>query len=251
VIPNLPNANPLQPLADRLNFADTPRPFKNPHFVSKLASRTASSTTTVVRKGVKQILTLERERLSGGDGFLTASQTQQKLRGQPIDPAGKRKATGTGYVRKPKGNVGNFKKGRLSNLVAGGSASGTTTPADGDESVADSRRTTPVDDEDEEMAAAVVPPGGLLGDGFDDITPKGEVITCESGQIMYWVTSSLLRSHPNSTTLTTTNEKVLRHHRSPRFIYRPTNQAALQRTGSMACSQGSGKLNPAQDCVYS
>jgi len=167
-----------------LNFADNPRPFKNPHFVSKLAARTASSTTTVVRKGVKQILTLERERLSGGDGFLTASQTQQKLRGQPIDPAGKRKATGTGYVRKPKGNVGNFKKGRLSNLAA--SASGTTTPADGEESVVDSRRTTPVDDEDEEMASAVVPPGGLLGDGFDDITPKGEVITCGSADVISW-----------------------------------------------------------------
>jgi len=105
---------------------------------------------------------------------LTASQTQQKLRGQPIDPAGKKKATGTGYVRKGKGNVGNFKKGRLSTLA--GSASGTTTPADGDESVVDSRRTTPVDDEDEEVPAPLE--NGLLGDGFDDITPKGEVITC-------------------------------------------------------------------------
>jgi INO80 complex subunit C len=164
-------------LADRLNFADLPRPFKNPNFVSKLAARTASSSTTVVRKGVKQILALERERLSGGDGFLTASQTQQKLRGQPIDPAGKKKATGTGYVRKGRGNIGNFKKGRLGNLV--GSASGTTTPADGEDSVMDSRRTTPVEDEDDELAVPLA--GGLLGDGFDDITPKGEIITCELG----------------------------------------------------------------------
>jgi len=164
-----------QPLADRLNFADLPRPFKNPNFVSKLAARTASSTTTIVRKGVKQILTLERERLSGGDGFLTASQTQQKLRGLPIDPAGKKKATGTGYVKKGRGNIGNFKKGRLSNLA---SVSGTTTPADGEDSVMDSRRTTPVDDDDDEAPAPLA--GGLLGDGFDDITPKGEIITCAS-----------------------------------------------------------------------
>ena len=112
---------------------------------------------------------------------MTASQTQQKLRGQPIDPAGKKKATGTGYVRKGKGNVGNFKKGRLSTLA--GSASGTTTPADGDESVIDSRRTTPVDDEDEEAPAPLE--NGLLGDGFDDITPKGEVITCTSTYACY------------------------------------------------------------------
>lgn len=49
------------------------------------------------------------------------------------------------------------------------------TGIDGDESVVDSRRTTPVDDEDELPA----PANGLLGDGFDDISPKGEVITCE------------------------------------------------------------------------
>jgi hypothetical protein len=99
------------------------------------------------------------------------------LRGQPIDPAGKRKATGTGYPRKHKGNIGNLKKGRLSNLA--GSASGTSTPVDGDDSVMDSRRTTPVDDEDEETSHGAIPADGLLGDGFDDITPKGEVITCE------------------------------------------------------------------------
>jgi hypothetical protein len=71
--------------------------------------------------------------------------------------------------------LANFKKGRVSHLAGG---SGTATPmtgVDGDESVVDSRRTTPVDDEDEVPA----PANGLLGDGFDDISPKGEVITCE------------------------------------------------------------------------
>lgn len=170
----------MQPLAERLNFADTPRPFKNPHFVSKLAQRTASATTTQVRKNVKQILILERERLSGGDGFLSAAQTRQKLRGEPIEPAGKRKATGTGHVSKKKGNIGNLRKGRISNLAG----SGNVTPSlDGEESVVDSRRTTPVDDEEEDGVGAGVgtgAPNGLRGDGFDDITPKGEVITCES-----------------------------------------------------------------------
>lgn len=171
-----------QPLADRLNFADVPRPFKNPYFTSKLAQRTASSTTTIVRKNVKQILTLERERLSGGDGFLTASQTQQKLRGLPIDPAGKKKATGTGVQKKARGNIANLKKGRLSNLTGGGGGgSGTATPTtvahDGDESMVDSRRTTPVDDEDDSPGQG----NGLLGDGFDDISPKGEILTCKQG----------------------------------------------------------------------
>ena len=81
-------------------------------------------------------------------------------------------------MRKGKGNAGNFKKGRLSTLA--GSASGTTTPADGEESVMDSRRTTPADDEDEDVPAPLE--NGLLGDGFDDITPKGEIITCKSAQ---------------------------------------------------------------------
>lgn len=170
-----------QPLADRLNFADTPRPFKNPHFVSKLAQRTASASTTQVRKNVKQILILERERLSGGDGFLSASQTRQKLRGEPIDPAGKKKATGTGHTTKKKGNINNLRKGRLSNLAGGGGGgSGTVTPStvmDGEDSVVDSRRTTPADEEDEDVPAGQT---GLVGDGFDDISPKGEIITCMS-----------------------------------------------------------------------
>ena len=78
-------------------------------------------------------------------------------------------------MKKGRGNIGNFKKGRLSNLA---SVSGTTTPADGEDSVMDSRRTTPVDDDDDEAPAPLA--GGLLGDGFDDITPKGEIITCAS-----------------------------------------------------------------------
>lgn len=131
---------------------------------------------------MKQILILERERLSGGDGFLSAAQTRQKLRGEPIDPAGKKKATGTGHTTKKRGNINNLRKGRLSNLAGGGGGggSGTATPnsvMDGEESVVDSRRTTPADDEEEDPAAG---PSGLVGDGFDDITPKGEVITCES-----------------------------------------------------------------------
>ncbi|KAL7421677.1 chromatin-remodeling complex subunit ies6 [Cryptotrichosporon argae] len=88
-----------QPLAERLSFAELPRPFKNPAFTSRLALRTG----TAAKKNAKQILTLERERVSGGDGFLSAAQVAAVARGEGIDGAKK---------RKPTGGDGKFKKKR-------------------------------------------------------------------------------------------------------------------------------------------
>lgn len=77
-----------QTLVDRLNYADAPRPFKNTSFTSKLPGRTASgASATGFKKNVKQILTLERERVSGGDGFLSAAQCAARARGEVIEPA--------------------------------------------------------------------------------------------------------------------------------------------------------------------
>lgn len=56
------------------------------------------------KRNVKQILTLERERVSGGDGFLSAAQTQAKARGEPIEPPKKKKKENP--VGKPKSKKG-------------------------------------------------------------------------------------------------------------------------------------------------
>jgi INO80 complex subunit C len=124
-----------------------PRPFKNPKFASKLPQRTASAATTGFKRTVKQILTLERERVGGGDGFLSAAQTAAKARGEPIEPAKK---------KKKENPVGKKKVPRRS---------GVSTPMTLDDESVMSGTATPFD-EDEEMEVEAVEGGK-------------EVITCE------------------------------------------------------------------------
>ncbi|WWC89414.1 uncharacterized protein L201_004338 [Kwoniella dendrophila CBS 6074] len=124
--------------ADKLSYADTPRPFKSTTFVSKLPSRTATTSTSVVRKNAKQILTLERERLSGGDGFLSAIHTAAKARGEIIDITKKKKSSSNGGAPVKKGNIANLIKYRLkreslNNNNIAETESGSTTPANQDE----------------------------------------------------------------------------------------------------------------------
>jgi INO80 complex subunit C len=139
-----PRAN-SQTLVDRLNFADAPRPFKNTSFVSKLPGRTASgASATGFKKNVKQILTLERERVSGGDGFLSAAQCAARARGEVIEPPKKKKKENP--IGKPKGyNL----KGRRSGL---------STPMTlDDESVVSGTATPNFDDNEEEGEGAAAP----------------------------------------------------------------------------------------------
>ncbi|GMK55577.1 hypothetical protein CspeluHIS016_0206330 [Cutaneotrichosporon spelunceum] len=122
--------------ADRLNYAETPRPFKSRNFVSKLPQRTASAATTGFKRTVKQILTLERERVGGGDGFLSAAQTAAKARGEPIEPVKK---------KKKENPVGKKKMPRRS---------GVSTPMTLDDESVMSGTTTPYeDDEDGDVEA--------------------------------------------------------------------------------------------------
>lgn len=152
---------------ERLSYADLPRPFKNPHgFVSKLPYRTASTTTTSVKKSTKQILVLERERIGGGDGFLPANLTRARARGEIIEPGGKKK--------KPIGAIpgqnrrGHNLKGRKGN-GAGGGLSGVSTPNTG----LGSERTTPGEEDDEDEREEG-------GEEEEVVLPLGkEVFTCE------------------------------------------------------------------------
>jgi INO80 complex subunit C len=135
-----------------------------------LGERTATASTSNVKKNVKQILTLERERVSGGDGFLSAAQTAAKARGEPID-VGKKKKNPPGMNR-PKGwNL----KGRRSGVATpmtmeSGSGSGTPAREEDDE------------EEDEEgTGAAAVALGGAeeLKQDQDNGGPRKEIITCQ------------------------------------------------------------------------
>ncbi|RSH87473.1 chromatin-remodeling complex subunit ies6 [Saitozyma podzolica] len=167
-VPGDSDASNQPTLAERLSFYDAPRPFRNPHFVSRLGERTATASTSNVKKNVKQILTLERERVSGGDGFLSAAQTAAKARGEPID-VGKKKKNPPGMNR-PKGwNL----KGRRSGVgtpmtMESGSGSGTPAREEDDE------------EEDEESAAAAA---AALGgpeepkQEQDNGEPRKEIIT--------------------------------------------------------------------------
>ena len=131
--------------------------------MSKLPERTASAATSGVKKNVKQILTLERERVAGGDGFLSAAQTAAKARGEVLEVGRPKK--------KPKlefGKRGMNLKGRGSRLGSvAGTASGMATPMTEE---LESGQTTPVADGDDVKE---------LEGKLDGIVRK-EVITCES-----------------------------------------------------------------------
>ncbi|KAK6910191.1 hypothetical protein I203_104223 [Kwoniella mangroviensis CBS 8507] len=164
-------------LADRLSYADSPRPFKSPTFTSKLPSRTATTSTSIVRKNAKQILILERERLSGGDGFLSAVHTAAKARGEVIDITKKKKSTGA--VGGKKGNIANLLKGRLKRELSTQQSESGSALGLGIDSQMDSGTSTPlIDDEEEEMEVdtpnnEVVKVEGVI----DNNIPRKEIIT--------------------------------------------------------------------------
>ncbi|OCF40308.1 INO80 complex subunit C [Kwoniella heveanensis CBS 569] len=166
--------------ADRLSYADTPRPFKNPAFASKLPSRTATTSTSVVRKNAKQILTLERERLSGGDGFLSAAHTAAKARGEVIDVTKKKKGSGGGGGSvKNKGNIANLLKGRMKRESLGTPGALSAGTGGGGDSTMVSGATTPAleaegdeEDEDVDMSVDGVQPS-VLAQGDRDVKVNG------------------------------------------------------------------------------
>ncbi|KAK4684899.1 INO80 complex subunit C, partial [Tremellales sp. Uapishka_1] len=124
--------------------------------------RTASTANT--KKNAKQILLLERERVSGGDGFLSAAQTLAKARGEVLEIGPKKKAVGMSK----KGNIANFRKNK--NVLVE------------EESVGESRRTTPGEEEDERMDTDPVPtPVNVVaegeGNGVGEGVVRQEVIT--------------------------------------------------------------------------
>lgn len=146
--------------------------------MSRLNVRTATSSTAAVKKNAKQLLTLERERYAGGDGFLSAAQTQAKARGEAIEiPGKKKKATGAAgglglNVPRPKGwnlkNRGANKSGAATPSTAvsagGTGGSGVSTPMLVDEEA---------EDDDEDGTAVAEPPAE------ESSVPKKEIITCE------------------------------------------------------------------------
>lgn len=76
---------------------------------------------------MKQLLTLERERIGGGDGFLSAAQTQAKARGETIEPPKKKKKenpVGKPKIKKP----GPIRSGLSTPAIDEESVSGTATP---------------------------------------------------------------------------------------------------------------------------
>ena len=248
-----------QSLADRLSFADAPRPFKNPRgFVSKLPYRTASTTTTTVRKTSKQISVLERERVGGGDGFLPANLTLARARGEVIEPGGKKKKVlGVGGVPNKRGY--NLKNRKSLN------ASGVSTPAT--EGMESGQSTPMVDEEEEdepdvEMADAL-PPGrevftcelctklrwalleafGLRSAVGDSSALRWQVISFvalpsvlrervilrrNAAEACFWHGANAeARPHANRTAQPTAQQEILRYHRSPRELHGSQDETPL------------------------
>ena len=113
-------------------------------------------------------MTLERERVSGGDGFLTAAQTAARARGEVVETGGKKKKGPKDGPSKRGFNL----KGRAAKGVGGGSVSGVATPMTED---MESGQTTPMVDDDE----------GEDEDGDGQVgqvngMSSKEIITCES-----------------------------------------------------------------------
>ncbi|WVQ80644.1 hypothetical protein IAT38_002749 [Cryptococcus sp. DSM 104549] len=168
-------------LADRLSYADTPRPFKSPYFVSRLPQRTAtSSSSSFIRKNAKQILLLERERLSGGDGFLSAAHVAAKARGEVIDVGKKKKGV------KTKGSLGNLMKGKMKKDLealggVGGAGGGAEATPGGSELPSAENTPGPEDDDDGDGEDGDTDAGdGMQVDGEegkDDNGPRKEIIT--------------------------------------------------------------------------
>ncbi|WOO81304.1 Chromatin-remodeling complex subunit ies6 [Vanrija pseudolonga] len=157
-----PAADEGPTLLDQLNYADAPRPFKNANFVSKMPARTASGASAAgFKKNVKQILTLERERVSGGDGFLSAAQTAAKARGEPIEPQKKKKK------ENPVGRTKVLSGAAAQRARANANRSGFNTPLTIDDESVMSGTVTPAEDEDDKMEI----------DGLGDEVIHREIIT--------------------------------------------------------------------------
>lgn len=110
---------------------------------------------------------MERERISGGDGFLTASQTASRARGEVLELGGKKKKNPIGVPNKRGFNL----KNRAVSRSKVGSGSG----LEGDDGVLESGQTTPGGGEEEEddevdIGEQVVIP----------IEGRKEVFTCKS-----------------------------------------------------------------------
>lgn len=220
-IPDPLRAN-SQLLVEKLSYADAPRPWKNPNFVSALPSRTASGATAAgFKRNAKQLLTLERERIGGGDGFLSAAQTAAKARGEPIEPVKKKKKENP--IGKPRSSL----KGRRS---------GVATPMTIDDSEMSGTATPMEVDEDEE--------GEMLED-------RGEVITCkyrwtvERQRQLQGVGKANSRPHTDGAALAPPCQEVLRHHWSARSVHGPADEASVQgRRDVEHCAQPRPRRRP-------
>lgn len=245
-----PTLTGVQTTADRLSFADYPRPFRNPHFASRLHLRVASS-TTAAKKNAKQILTLERERYAGGDGFLSAYQTGQKARGEPIDVGSKKRKgpPGVGPTGEKAKRGDNLRgRGKKAAAAAAAAAGGTETPGGTEGGGSASGRGTPVpgyadgeEDDDEEGDEGEAKRLEGLGIGGSTGTRGGkEIITCQC----HWSRTvaghrqpadERRRPHAHRSAVPAAHAQVLRHHRPPRAVHGPTHKAAVQGSGGVAC----------------
>lgn len=128
-----------------------------------MPARTASGASAAgFKKNVKQILTLERERVSGGDGFLSAAQTAAKARGEPIEPQKKKKK------ENPVGRTKVLSGAAAQRARANANRSGFNTPLTIDDESVMSGTVTPAEDEDDKMEI----------DGLGDEVIHREIITC-------------------------------------------------------------------------
>ena len=117
-----------------------------------------------MKKNAKQILVLERERVSGGDGFLSAAQTSAKARGETIEVGTKKK----------KANPVGVKKGNLANLMRG-RKSGASTPTiveeEGGGGVSRASTAEPGEEGEEEGVVEVF---------------RNDIITCQCSYGLVW-----------------------------------------------------------------
>ncbi|WVN88317.1 uncharacterized protein L203_103522 [Cryptococcus depauperatus CBS 7841] len=162
------NSIPIAAIIERLSYADTPRPFKSPGFQSCLPSRTATTSTTTVKKNVKQILALERERLSGGDGFLSAAHVGMKKRGETIVLGKKKKGAAK------KNNIQNLLKGKMKREAED---EGTETPTGDSEAPSGTVTPSQQQEEDEELDLEAADKLYSQGESQDEQKSQKEIIT--------------------------------------------------------------------------
>ncbi|WVQ72438.1 hypothetical protein IAR50_001990 [Cryptococcus sp. DSM 104548] len=165
------DASSMAATIERLSYADNPRPFKSTTFTSKLSARTATTSSTGVRKNAKQILGLERERLSGGDGFMSAQHVEMRKKGVKIELGNKKK------IGVKKGNLQNLMKGKrkregLTPAESEAASESATPGLEDDEGEAmDVDRSSPMKESDTSKAGPEKP-----SEEKDD-TPRKEIIT--------------------------------------------------------------------------